>query len=1417
MQQPPPAHEAAALVISSSSSSSLPASSDNRAGDSIDFSNPLRPVSRDRGHSRGNSSSSKIEFASHSDTPAPDLSPTHLAQPPSNLDGQATPDASALLSSDSRMPFTASQRGSKARSAATAVTTPHRALSPVADQGARIGTRTDRPDRPAESPSSGTTAGAASAPATTRKRSRTIEGTDDAGVDDTGHSKGGHSLRKRARVDYSQEMIDDDLGFHAARADVAGKTVATPSARGRKRKTGSLDDSDDESYDASSGGGNTRQGMDKSPPSRTLPPRRRNTSKKLSADLSNLVDHASDEVQDTILVSVPAGLEESLDSSSGPAGSASREGSHARTPADKRAAPNGLETASTATRDNSSSPGRPDDAPTSAMSPEPVSGGSGPEQQSSIHCRRPSAVLPERPSRSQRTDAEDEQDSHIVPHPSSSATTIHQSIEIHQDLNNQGSTEVIASSVKPLTPALTAVEDSTELQPLHNLPPEPPISRPSSRNGKTSSVPSRFHHLDSIYNAETPYASRLNLTAYESDTVLLPGPYSEWIYPTVPNPVTASRVWTSNTSTPPKTSIDHAAQEVEWDLSRPLKMWQFARMYQKDRYRRKLAGEKLLDKWQYNNELVRQYRIYHGEASATDTDGPAPEAPHITIVSGERAVRLAEERADEEDDENQETGLKESVPDDSAVPTAPPSPAPADEAVAEDAEEQDADEGNAENDTRPATPAEPLEPIEVIRMPKKVYSFPKLRDTADFAAQLEDITDLPTHELYERAAAAVEVLHQYEQEYRELRKMLDDEENAKRRQANDKTIINWENRLRLDDPETYRRHFDDAVKGPPPFEVRGVRAPKPYVDDPCLEHQKSEDRIMAQAYGFKLDTHPARVGKQNPDEQRWEMPENRLRKRTEKGAELAEENVVEGKRTRRPRNLSEQGKDASRSATPGAREPWLNTSQSLRGRWRNARKVNYNMDNYPWPSEKSEEQDSEPTQPAEAAPEPVRTRRGRGRGAAQEADKSSTMPPGFGGDLNRGARSSPAGDGSRPSTASSNDSGETAGSAYSLREKRKRNFALENDPGLETRPKRRATARAKAQQEEMEEPTPPPVEPKKKRGPKKKEPVTQQSLPSSVPSPVSHAPTPPPAQPQPQEQQPPQPQPVPPAKFYNFVPGTTQVEPSNGSGSTTPTQPLVHTFNAAPAFPPGVPPPPPPPPAVKKPLTKIKLTNNGASSSGPTSVTFGGTTPTATSRASTPGSTAGVPASKPAAKRVRNKKGGDGPAAPLSNGDGDMDKPYSEMTKSEKMSWSMRRRWASGEMQGAVEKRRTTLANKKAERAAGKDNANNGSGRASNRAASEATSSGPANPAAAAPAPAATLLALPRGQPTPPPPPPGAAMAATMAPSPAVLQAPQQPAVHQQLPPPPQGFLQQLHPAPYPYALGPPPGTGPSSSAPWAG
>ncbi|KAL2270743.1 hypothetical protein VTJ83DRAFT_114 [Remersonia thermophila] len=1373
------------------------ASAHDSAGGPIDFLCPARPVHRGRSLSHGSSSSESPVPSSHPGSSGPALSPAHSAQPPPELDRARTPDPPALLPPGPTMPHTASQRGGKARSTTAVAVTPHGASSPT-DRSSRVLGVTPTSSSTAESPSSVTVGGAMPAPPATRKRSRTLDAADDAGVDENGHSKGGHALRKRARVDYTQEMIEDDLGFPAARVAPAAKTASTPGSRGRKKRTGGQDDSEEESDDGSSVS-LRRHSIDKSPvPSRTMSARRRNTAKKLSVDLTHDADHASDDnpVRDTILVSVPADLTARSEPSSSPNPPAGPGDSPARTPPPRYPLP--LERRASASNDLQSvgnhdgeaqvaSDALPGAADAPRLPSEPASFPKRPElENDDPEADQPAHVngqAPARPASPPVPFQADRQESDAIP----DAVPASQ-VETHQRDDGPASVED-SPSTKSLTPALATVKDSVEPHVLHHSPRQATVSPSPSRQDQRSSGPSRFRRLEPIYKSETPFASRLNLTPYESDDVLLPGPYTEWVYPAAStNPYAAGNGASSRATSPPAMlPLEKAAEEIRWDMHRPIKMKEFARMYYQDRRRRKLAGEKLLSLWEYNNFVVKQWKEFHnGDLDAADSNGGAA-SPGRTSEEGPL-----------HDNEEVIPEPKQSLPADSAVPTAAPSPAPADDAAPEEGEEQEADEAMADNDTRPATPAEPIEPVEVTRLPTTQFSFPRLRDPKDLAAELEEFGDLSTPELYEKAAAAVEVLHKYEKEYRELRKMLDDEENAKRRQANDKTIINWENRQRSDEPQFYRRHFDDAVKGPPPFEVRGVRAPKPYFDDACLEHQKSEDRIMAQAYGFKLDTHPARVGKQDPEEQRWEMPENRLRKRTEKGAELAEDNVVEGKRTRKPRNISDQSKDVSRSATPAmpptfgpARRPRRKATASTNA----AISAALNGGG---------EEDGDLVQAAEAVPEPIRTRRAaRGRGVAQEDEKPTSMPPGFGGALGKGMGGLPANEDSRPSTATSQDSAESSesiGSAYSLREKRKRNFALENDPGLETRPKRRATSQAKApQQAEMPEPVA--ASPKKKRGPKKKEPSAQQPFLASIASAVPHAATQPPPPPLPPQQ--------PEAKFYNFVPAPVAAEANSGSVHSLPAQggPFVHTFNAAPAFPPGVPPPPPPPPAVKKPLTKIKFTNNGASSSAPAAVPTAAS-PHPTSRASTPGSTAGS-TNKAAPKRVRNKKGADGPASALSNGDGDMDKPYSEMTKSEKMSWSMRRRWASGEMQGAVEKRRTTLANKKAERAAGNINNNNNSSSSNgnsrgggNRAASEATSSGPATPAA-------TLLALPRGQPTPPPMPPSSSGVA-------VLKAPQQPPVPSQG----GGFLQQPLPPPppgaYPYAL-PPPAPGTGAGSPWAG
>jgi hypothetical protein len=716
----------------------------------------------------------------------------------------------------------------------------------------------------------------------------------------------------------------------------------------------------------------------------------------------------------------------------------------------------------------------------------------------------------------------------------------------------------------------------------------------------------------------------------------------------------------------------------------------------------------------------------------------------------------------------------------------------------------------------------PGEPVEVTRNPRKQYLFPKIRDPNEFVEAFEGWEDFPTDRLYETIAAATEALHAYQQEYNELKKFLDDEENAKRRQANDKTIANWENRQKADEPLPLRRHFDDAVKGPAVFEVRGVRAPRPYVDDPVLEHQREEDRVMAQAYGFKLNTHPTQVGRQNPEEQRWEMPENRLRKRTEKGAELAEENVVEGKRARKPRHVSDQSKDQSRAGTPTGisvfgpgrrqrRKPAATSTngddvESLeqtsfnesfsesprKGRAARARGMILpgDQDQIAPVAEADNRTDDEE---AEVDDKPKVSRR-RGRGAAPPPEPPTSVPAGFGGEATKakrvrggkGLQANHQGAGeiasssfysnvstqpeSRPSTASSEgtaNTAETTESAYSLRDKRKRNFALENDPELEARPQRRGRGAVAAKQETVEP---------KKRGPRKKEPAAEPPPappPASAPSPVPRPASPPPLQ-----------QPAP-TKFYNFVADPMTVDTSNSSQPVSSAQgarPFLHTFNAAPAFRHGVPPPPAAPP-VKKAITKIRFKNNG-------------TTSLAGSGTSTPGNGS-------APKKRSRGKAAEAAKVNIANGDGEPDKPYAEMTKSEKMSWSMRSkcppsglvnhmsantppgRWASGEMQGAVEKRRTTLAIKKAEKAA------NGS-MADDWGQTDSGSAGPSDPTTPASVHGSGLLALPQGHPVLLP-----------APAPPAPPPPHHPQHQPQ--PQPQGFLQQ--PPPYHYTLPPgPPG-----------
>ncbi|KAK3342016.1 hypothetical protein B0T25DRAFT_559798 [Lasiosphaeria hispida] len=1338
----------------------------------------------DRGRGRGRATKKRATLPP---------SQSHHSSPALDSTSPSTPTAAHSHSGP------ASQRGAKARSSASAHPAPQvvlglgpRTTSPLLDLvNPRITPRADRPGRSAtfnssfsfESPSTVGTIMAAGGPSA-RKRARTFEPSFDGTPDDEGHSKGGHSLRKRARIDYTQEQIDDHLTSAAAKSEAAAKSVITPSARGRKKK-GTHDGSDQlelEDFNFTSSIPKRRR-PEKSPaPTRAAAAssRRRKTNsnlKKSSTEISTYVDQPSgDEVQDTILVGVSMdGLQDSDDerseissfgesetrpstSDGSDAGQAQAEPEPA-TPQpevipqieqavslapeselsiDKDLVPEPpIEKADIAPGDISLTlqpkepdpPEQPHEAEEPVQEPTPDEKTGLPESTEQVS-EKPAEQPPAGPEHV-KNETEVKAEHEVQPDVESTPPKPNQDLVI-QTSELPAISEPIVQPLDPiqsktlaLSPAPPAVDFKSTTVAAEPIRPRHLSKIPSRRALRAlqrSAPPARLKSLEKIYKIPSPFGTEIRLTPYYDDEdVRHPGPYTEWVNPDKDK----TDITPMPTPTPTPSPMEAIPRETTWDGHRPLKFGDFFKLYRQETKRRQVDGEPHISMLEYKKECARKFKAAQALAEtgtstpslAESATKPARSFPKITAEQiHKRLLAPGASRSFEDTPQGSQAA-------DSQQPTAAPSPTAAEEDEPQIDGDADGlvDSPEAEAPGRVKT-GSPAKPVEVTKNPPRQYLFPKLRDPQEFTDSFEGWQKMEPAKLYSTVAAAVETLDVYQREYNELKKIVDDEETAKRRVANDKTIINWENRQKPDDPPLWRRHFDDAVKGPPTFEVRGARAPKPFTDDPVLEHQKEEDKIMAQAYGFKHNAHPTQVGRQNPEDQRWEMSENRLRerKKTEKAAELAEENVIEGKRMRKPRNFSDQSKEPSRAGTPtGVAPPAL-------GRRPRRKLTAMNDDDV-------DDQDS--AEAAEPAAEPhTRKRRGprpkghssadpeepvldapvdqvqtddedvqdktrqksvstparkRGRGFATQQPPTS-VPIDFGeskAKRQRTAKNQPAPEitsssfysnpsvdsrpESRPSTASSaatDNTLEAAETAYSLRDKRKRNFLLENDPEPETRPRKRTRAAAP--------PRPDNAEPKK-RGPKRK-------TTASHPAPAAQAPLLPP--PPPLVIAPPAiPHPVgglkAPTFFFNQ--GPPALAPAPG--------PFLHTFNASPSFTSGHLPPPAAPPVVKKPITKIKLTNNGSSSQ-------------ASSRAATPANIAPNPNPKVPSKTSRSLK----PVAPAEPGAkptlksaaaAEVEKPYAEMSKSEKMSWSMRRRWASGEMQGAVEKRRTTLANKKAEKA----------------------------------------------------------------------------------------------------------------------
>jgi hypothetical protein len=848
--------------------------------------------------------------------------------------------------------------------------------------------------------------------------------------------------------------------------------------------------------------------------------------------------------------------------------------------------------------------------------------------------------------------------------------------------------------------------------------------------------PQPLPQLKPIYEAAEQQSYYEKLAPYEDGEVIHPVSWTEVIYPTT-KPVTTGTPSARAASTPEAANAPQDASAPEqWpkpDLLKPMTYKEFfahyrtAVAYQKQRGLAPPTMKEVREFFarQRSLALAVQEKAHAEEIETRNRQAKADKEANETVFEssakpkkGRKAAKGKRVQAKTLTREAETSALetpRASPAPESQPATAAPSPEPAEEDgiepfPVEDGEpdaEQDVDLGSTEADAEKNLP---LLPEVVTRLPKNQYVFKKLPDFVEFEEALEDPEEQNDETLRKKLASAAGTLQAYQAEYNELKKITDDEDNARRRLQNDKAIENWDSRLKLDEPPVWRRTFTDLLqKVPPFFELKGVRAPKPYVDDPEEEHQRQEDMIMAQAYGFNHDNDRRHIGRQNPETQRWDMSENRLRERkqTKKAADAAEEApVVEGKRIRKPRVLGDLSTHPSRAPTPvpvtrprrnkrGAQVEEQPAATEQRGvpieapvasaaeaspdsqpptRKRGPRgkakadaadkaldasdvpacvrgSLQPNGGHEPSVLEGAEEEEPKSTRrrvrpavphrlataiipdpeediPAEeeAPPKPKRQRKTK--------DRATTPPPGdkeipstsfYGKPTHPTTSFEP--EEYRPSTSSSNGTVHTAAtaeSAYALRDKKPRNFAEENDPVLGTRKRTKAPAASEADETVHAPPKKTVRHIKKPKSKINKIKVMSHASASHSKDDYAQAPedatTPSPG-----------------------VPGQSRAD--NAPTPAVPSdQPLLLTFSSKPGRESRV---------YKKP--RIKLINKGDGSDNPNAYYTGAPHPTF------------QPSPVPEEGLTTTAEGSE-------NGSAEPEKPYAEMSKSEKMSYSMKRK-----------------------------------------------------------------------------------------------------------------------------------------------
>ncbi|KAI1094017.1 hypothetical protein F5B19DRAFT_446862 [Rostrohypoxylon terebratum] len=193
---------------------------------------------------------------------------------------------------------------------------------------------------------------------------------------------------------------------------------------------------------------------------------------------------------------------------------------------------------------------------------------------------------------------------------------------------------------------------------------------------------------------------------------------------------------------------------------------------------------------------------------------------------------------------------------------------------------------------------------------KKRYKFRQTRSASEFTDLFQNIESLSPAELYRRLEVANKALVAWQNEYRELKKITDDYDNSVRYKREEDNFVRRSNMAASKNPESIPVEKD--------FVVKGERAQD--TTDPIVKYQRQQDKIMADAYGFEYDPRESKVGLQDPIAQRTGAGrQGRLRERpkqTAKAAELDEPVVLQGKRVRKAPERFAGDEVISRGSTP---------------------------------------------------------------------------------------------------------------------------------------------------------------------------------------------------------------------------------------------------------------------------------------------------------------------------------------------------------------------------------------------------------------------------------------------------------------------------------------------------------------------